>query len=114
MEFLKESKELLESMRTDRRYLHENAEVGFRLPKTSSYVFNRLKGLGYTPKRIGRYALTAEIGSGDSCFLLRADMDALPLKEQSGEVFACKSGNMHARRVKTQNMVLPRYMVMIL
>ncbi len=96
MEFLKETKKMLESMRIDRRYLHENAELGFQLPKTSSYVFNRLKSMGYTPKRLGRYALMVEIGVGERCFLLRADMDALPIKEQSEEPFACTYGNMHA------------------
>ena len=96
MEILKETKTMQESMRMDRRYLHENAELGFQLPKTSAYVFNRLKSMGYTPKRLGRCALTAEIGVGERCFLLRADMDALPIKEQSGQPFSCAYGNMHA------------------
>lgn len=96
MEILKETKTMQESMRMDRRYLHENAELGFQLPKTSAYVFNRLKSMGYTPKRLGRCALTAEIGVGERCFLLRADMDALPIKEQSGQPFSCTYGNMHA------------------
>lgn len=83
-------------MQKDRRYLHQNAEVGFALEGTMNYVQKRLLGMGYTPKPIGRCAIIAEIGRGQPCFLLRADADALPIKERSGESFACKNGNMHA------------------
>ena len=80
----------------DRRFLHKNAEVGFDLSNTVAYVKTRLEEMGYTPKVVGRCALTATIGRGSSAFLLRADMDGLPIKERSGEPFACKSGRMHA------------------
>ena len=83
-------------MQKDRRYLHQNAEVGFELMGTMEYIKNRLLKLGYRPKPIGRCALIAEIGQGKGCFLLRADADALPLQERSGESFACRYGNMHA------------------
>ena len=83
-------------MQKDRRYLHKNAEVGFDLRATFAYVEKRLKGLGYMPKPIGRYAMIAEIGTGDRCVLLRADMDGLPIREKSGEPFACRDGRMHA------------------
>ena len=39
---------------------------------------------------------TATIGKGKPVILLRADMDALPITELSGEEFTCTSGNMHA------------------
>ncbi len=85
------------TMQKDRRYLHENAEVGFHLPKTSRYVFDRLSAMGYNVKPIGRCALIAEIGKKETpCLLLRADMDGLPMREDSGLEFACKDGNMHA------------------
>lgn len=97
IDFLKEAKALYRGMKKDRRYLHENAEVGFHLPKTSRYVFNRLTAMGYNVKPIGRCALIAEIGRKEKpCLLLRADMDALPMREDSGLEFACKDGNMHA------------------
>ena len=80
----------------DRRYLHKNAEVGFALPRTKAYVWERLKGMGYEPKECGRCGITAEIGRGKECILLRADMDALPIEERSGEPFAAKNGQMHA------------------
>ena len=95
-DLLKIAKKHFPQMQKDRRYLHQNAEVGFALPKTAAYVEKRLKELGYAPKRIGRYAIIAEIGQGRDGVLLRADMDALPIKERSGEPFVCRAGNMHA------------------
>lgn len=79
-----------------RRELHKNAEVGFDLPKTREMIWERLIQLGYAPKRLGKSGVLAEVGKGKRAFLLRADMDALPIKEQTGEAFACKTGNMHA------------------
>ena len=93
---LEKAKKLQPQTVKDRRYLHQNAEVGFDLPKTAAYISNRLKSIGYDPQVVGRCAITAEIGEGEECFLLRADMDALPFAERSGESFAAKNGNMHA------------------
>ena len=80
----------------DRRYLHQNAEIGFKLPKTKAYVWERLKSMGYEPKECGRCGITSEVGVGKECFLLRADMDGLPIAERSGEPFSAKNGHMHA------------------
>lgn len=52
--------------------------------------------MGYTPKSCGKCGVTADIGDGDSCLLLRADMDALPVNEATGLSFAAKNGAMHA------------------
>lgn len=93
---LQEAKKMQSELTAHRRYLHQNAEVEFELPKTVKYIAEQLREMGYAPKEVGRYALSAEIGKGSSCFLLRADMDGLPIKEESGEPFACKKGCMHA------------------
>lgn len=94
---LKDAERLREKLVQHRRYLHQNAETGFALPKTFAYVEKTLRDLGYTPQRCGRAGLIAFVGEdGAPCTLLRADMDGLPLREQSGEKFACKTGNMHA------------------
>ena len=93
MDYFKRAAELKEELSKDRRYIHENAEVGMDLPKTWEYVVKRLKEIGYDPKVIGGCGVTALVGSGQGkTILLRADMDALPMKEESGEAFACKSG----------------------
>lgn len=95
-DFLKEAKLLAAQLSEDRRWLHSHAESGFELNDTVGYVENALSAIGCRTERCGRSGIAATIGSGDKCILLRADMDALPIKEQSGEAFACTSGNMHA------------------
>ncbi len=79
-----------------RRYLHQNAEVGFALDKTKAYIVETLTSLGYTPQTVGKAGVMAEIGKGGKTLLLRADSDGLPTREQTGLPFACKTGNMHA------------------
>ena len=65
-----------------RRYLHAHAETGFDLPETLDYVEKELRAMGLAPKRCGRAGMIAELGNGnkDNTFLLRADMDALPIQ----------------------------------
>ncbi len=92
----KESKEMAKEIVFFRRELHKRAEVGFDLSQTVTFVEEELIKMGYTPKRIGKAGIVANIGEGEKVFLLRADMDALPVKEESGEPFSAKNGNMHA------------------
>lgn len=77
-----------------RRWFHENAEAGLDLPKAKAYVMQTLQDYGLEPKECG-YGVTATVGKGGKCILLRADMDALPMAEESGESFACTTGAAH-------------------
>ena len=104
-EIKKKAQRLQAEAEENRRYLHACAEVGFHLPKTRAFVIEKLKSYGYAPKEIGKGAVLAELGmerkkmgkdGGRYAFILRADMDALPILEESGEPFSCKTGNMHA------------------
>ncbi len=80
-----------------RRALHERAETGFALKETRKYVKEQLTLLGYEPKDCGKAGIVALIGKkGARCVMLRADIDALPMYENTGLPFACKKGNMHA------------------
>lgn len=81
-----------------RRELHANAETGFDLPKTREIVIDSLTALGYTPKMVGKGAVIATLGEKNKgkAILLRADMDGLPIFEQTDKEYACKIGNMHA------------------
>lgn len=80
-----------------RRALHERAETGFALKETKSYIKEQLQALGYTPKDCGKAGIVALIGKETKrCVMLRADIDALPMYENTGLPFACKKGNMHA------------------
>lgn len=84
--------ELQEETISHRRWFHQNAETGLDMPKGRSYVLQTLKGYGIDAKECG-YGVTATIGNGGKVILLRADMDALPMPDESGEPFACPAGN---------------------
>lgn len=74
-----------------RRYFHVHAEPGLETPKACDYIMQTLQSYGLNPMRCG-HGITATIGSGSPCILLRADMDALPMGEESGLDFACPTG----------------------
>lgn len=83
--------ELREETVSHRRYLHTNAEVGLEMPKAVAYVMEKLAECGLKPEKCG-HGVTASLGGGGRTLLLRADMDALPMGEESGEPFACPTG----------------------
>ncbi len=91
MDFYKRALELKDEIIGDRRFIHAHAETGLDLPETKAYVMEKLKEYGITPVECG-YGVTATLGHDGKVLLLRADMDALPMPEESGEPFACKSG----------------------
>ena len=81
-----------------RRIIHENPEVGAVLPKTKAFVMDKLKEFGYEPTEICESGIVATI-SGEKpgkTFLLRADMDALPMKEETSCDFKSTNGCMHS------------------
>ncbi len=95
--WLKEAKTVEEEAVRDYRWLHAHAEVGFSLERTYSYVKSRLLEMGIAASDCGRTGLVAVIGEGGAgTLLLRADMDALPIKEESGLAFSGQNGYMHA------------------
>ena len=94
--FLKEAKALETEFIELRRCLHAHAEVGFSLPYTTGLIFAKLREYGYTPEKCGLAGITATVGKGGKVFLLRADMDGLPMREETGLPFAAHGGNMHA------------------
>ena len=98
MTILEEAEALADDIVADRRWLHEHPEIGFDLPQTTAYVADRLREIGLEPKEIVPGGLVATIGdpSRGRCFMLRADMDALPLREETGLPFASQNGFMHA------------------
>lgn len=94
---LNEAKKLREELIQWRRNLHAIPEIGLKLPETTAFVAKTLDGMGvdYIVCKESS-AIIAKIGNGGKCFLLRSDMDALPVREESGEPFAAKNGCMHA------------------
>lgn len=98
MTILEEAEALADDIVADRRWLHEHPEIGFDLPQTTAYVADRLREIGLEPREIVPGGLVATIGdpSRGRCFMLRADMDALPLREETGLPFASQNDFMHA------------------
>ena len=92
MNFYERALELREETVAHRRWLHRNAEVGLHMPKGQAYVLEQLRNYGLEAYLCG-HGVTAELGrKGGRTILLRADMDALPMPDESGESFACPTG----------------------
>ena len=91
MNYYERALALKEETIAHRRYFHVNAEVGLDMPKGQAYVLAELQKLGIDAKPCG-HGVTATVGKPGKCILLRADMDALPMAEESGLDFACPTG----------------------
>ncbi|MBQ6714296.1 MAG: amidohydrolase [Clostridia bacterium] len=94
MDFYKRAKEIKDETVAYRRFLHCNAETGLNMPKAVEYVCKELIKIGLKPEKCGG-GVTATLGKGERLLLLRADMDALPMKEESGLSFASKTAAAH-------------------
>ena len=81
-----------------RRVIHSNPEVGAELPKTKAYVMDKLREFGYEPEEICESGIVATIEGSKpgKTFLLRADMDALPMAEATSCDFKATNGAMHS------------------
>ena len=93
---LKEAKGLQKELVEWRRELDRRAEVGFTHPMTTAFLKEALAKMGYKVEPCGKSGLTVTVGDGEKTFLLRADTDALPIREEARVGYASKSGNMHA------------------
>jgi len=82
-----------------RRKIHRQPELGFEVHKTASLVAQTLGELGIeTQTGVGKTGVVGYIGDGDGPVVgIRADMDALPILEDTGLDFASEvPGKMHA------------------
>ncbi len=84
-----------------RRRLHQCPELGYELPETATIVGDELQKLGIDFQcGIAESGIVATIGAAngnDSCVMLRADMDGLPIEEMADVEFRSRnSGTMHA------------------
>ena len=81
-----------------RHYLHQHPELSGKEYQTTAFLKERLEGLGIRvlESRL-KTGLVAEIGSGHPVVALRADIDALPIFEQTGLPYQSQNpGVMHA------------------
>lgn len=91
----------LDNMKTWRHQIHQHPELGFEEVATSQLVTERLKAWGYEVHTgIAETGVVGVLrwGTGSGPRLgLRADMDALPIHEQTGLPWASQvAGKMHA------------------
>ena len=89
-----------EELREIRHQIHGNPELGLQEFKTSALVAEKLRQWGYEVEQglaTTSVVATLKVGDGEKSIGLRADMDALPIYENSGKPWASKHpGLMHA------------------
>jgi len=92
--------ELLDDAVAVRRDIHAHPETGLDLPRTQELILDRLDSAGITGTRGERTTSVTAVIEGDlpgPTTLLRADMDALEMPEDTGLEFASNvDGKMHA------------------
>ncbi|MBR4461514.1 MAG: amidohydrolase [Erysipelotrichaceae bacterium] len=101
MDIRKECERIYEDVVTLRRKLHQHPEIGMELKETSDIVCSELDKLGVPYRRLGDSGIIAEIKGekqeSSHIVMLRADMDALNITEETGLPFASlNKGKMHA------------------
>lgn len=85
-----------------RRYLHANPELLYDVHETAAFVADKLRSFGVDEvvTGLGRTGVVGVIrgkGASDKVVGLRADMDALPITERTGQPHAsANAGKMHA------------------
>jgi len=94
------SRSVIDEVRFIRRHFHQNPEVSFQEYTTSQTLIDHLRQLGLDikpcPTETGAVALL-DTGRPGRTVMLRADIDALPIHEESGVEFTSKTdGRMHA------------------
>jgi amidohydrolase len=96
---LADARKMLPELVELRRRIHRDPELGLILPKTQATVLDAIDGMGLTVRRgtsVSSVVADLEVGDGP-VVLLRGDMDALPMPEDTGLDFASEiSGCMHA------------------
>jgi amidohydrolase len=100
IDFLSEAEALFEYTQSMRRDFHAHPELGFQEVRTSGIVARELNALGLEVRSgVGGTGVVAllEGSKPGPVLLIRADMDALPILEETGAPYASQNpGVMHA------------------
>ncbi|MFU0538033.1 M20 family metallopeptidase [Gardnerella greenwoodii] len=68
------------------KYFHQHPELSMKEDHTAQTIIDILTKAGIETKRVGKTGVVAEIKNGESpVVVMRADIDALPIKENSGK-----------------------------
>jgi len=97
-ELAAEAESYLEVVQGIRRDLHQIPEFGLDLPKTRERILASIHGLGeiHLSDKLSSIVLHIKGGQPGPTVLLRADMDALAVEENTGLEYASTNGYMHA------------------
>ncbi len=80
-----------------RRHIHRFPELAFQEERTANFIQEKLSELGFPSRRVAGTGVLCDLGKGPPWVALRADMDALPIEEETGLPFASLvPGVMHA------------------
>jgi amidohydrolase len=95
---LNKTQEISNLMIAWRRDFHMHPELGFQEIRTAVKVAELLEDWGYQVRTgVGKTGVVAELGKGKPLVAIRADMDALPIKEANKVPYKSKNkGVMHA------------------
>ncbi len=97
--YLERANQLVPELVENRRHFHHHPEVRNELFETVKYVKAQLEGMGYQVQEICQCGLVVLAGGKKpgKCILIRGDMDALPMPEDTGLEFSSQNpGAMHA------------------
>lgn len=96
LKLMMEASGMKEQLTDWRRQLHQIPEVGIQLPRTMAYIKEQLDKLGIEYRAFDDIScIEATIGKGERCFLLRSDVDGLPVTEETDLPFRSVNGCMH-------------------
>ena len=90
---------LLDWMIEIRRDLHQHPELGWQEVRTAARIESALEDLGLEPRRVRGTGVVADLAGPDGLPMvaLRADIDALPIQEETGLPYtSVNDGVMHA------------------
>ncbi len=99
MNLLEQARSLAADLTAIRRDLHQHPELSFQEVRTAGIAAKEMESLGFAVRTgIGRTGVIAELENGEGPLVaLRADMDALPIKEANKHDFVSQNaGVMHA------------------
>ncbi len=99
MNLLEQAQALAKDLTAIRRDLHQNPELSFQEVRTAGIAAKAMEDLGFSVRTgVGRTGVIAELDNGVGPLIaLRADMDALPIREANTHDFVSQNdGVMHA------------------
>ena len=103
IDILAETRQIESDIIQWRRALHQIPELGLELPQTVGFVTRILDKLEvtYDDSYVNGNAIVATIAgtknmASERVLAIRADMDGLPIKEETGLAFSSINDNMHA------------------